>query len=32
MPSVYESHAREVAAVIGDAARNVENYSAHAQE
>jgi pimeloyl-ACP methyl ester carboxylesterase len=30
--SVYESHAKEVAAVITDAARNVEKYAAHAQE
>lgn len=30
--SVYESHAREVAAVIEDAARKVEKYGAHAQQ
>src|SRR5664279_663808 len=30
--SVYESHAREVAAVIADAARKVEKFSAHAQQ
>jgi hypothetical protein len=29
---VYESHAREVAAVIAEAARKVEKYGAHAQE
>jgi pimeloyl-ACP methyl ester carboxylesterase len=30
--SVYESHAKEVAAVIADAARKAEKYAAHAQE
>jgi hypothetical protein len=30
--SAYESHAREVVAVIADAARNIEKYGAHAQE
>jgi pimeloyl-ACP methyl ester carboxylesterase len=30
--SVYESHAKEVAAVIEDAARKAEKYAAHAQE
>jgi pimeloyl-ACP methyl ester carboxylesterase len=30
--SVYESHAKEVAAVIEDAARKAEKYTAHAQE
>ena len=30
--SVYESHAREVAEVIEDAARNAEKYPAHAQQ
>jgi hypothetical protein len=29
---VYESHAREVEAVIAEAARNVEKYGARAQE
>jgi pimeloyl-ACP methyl ester carboxylesterase len=30
--SVYESRAKEVAAVIADAARKAERYAAHAQE
>jgi pimeloyl-ACP methyl ester carboxylesterase len=30
--SVYESHAKEVAAVIADAARKPERYAAHAQQ